>query len=92
MENIKLTDKQRGVAKLLITYEKGVNVYELLKDHKQALEKLGVNTLKINSANATLASLATKELVNKEKVAYNEKIITKYTATKKLIDLLKENN
>lgn len=94
-KQITLTNKQTRVANLLILYEKGVNVYDFIKDNEKTLLSIGINTKKINSANATLASLATKGLVDKSKVAYNDKMITNYKANQKLIDLLKslkENN
>ena len=51
---------------------------------RRKLNEKGIDTKKINSVNATLASLATKELVTKSKIAYNDKMVTLYT--------LKENN
>lgn len=92
MEKIKMTQKQIFVGKLLITYEKGATCYQLIKDYAKELKEQGISIDKINSVNATLASLASKELATKTKVAYNDKMVTNYQATQSLIDLVKESN
>jgi hypothetical protein len=92
MEKIKMTQKQIFVGKLLITYEKGATCYQLIKDYAKELKDNGISIDKINSVNATLASLASKELATKTKVAYNDKMVTNYQATQSLIDLVKESN
>lgn len=92
MEKIKLTQKQIFVGGLLATYEKGATCYDLIKDYSEDLKKQGINIDKINSVNATLASIASKELATKTKVARNDKMVTNYQATQMLIDLLKESN
>lgn len=92
MEKIKMTQKQIFVGKLLITYEKGATCYQLIKDYAKELKDNGISIDKINSVNATLASLASKELATKTKVAYNDKMVTNYQATQMLIDLTKESN
>lgn len=92
MEKVKMTQKQIFVGKLLITYEKGATCYQLIKDHSKELKDNGISIEKINSVNATLASLASKELATKTKVAYNDKMVTNYQATQSLIDLVKESN
>lgn len=81
---MKLTEKQLFIKDLLSHYEKGATCYDIIKDYSKELKEKGISTEKINSVNATLASLATKDLVIKSKVAYNDKMITLYT--------LKENN
>jgi hypothetical protein len=91
----KLTEKQLFIGGLLVKYqnkESGVNVYELINDNKKELQKQNIDTTKINSANATLASLATKGLATKQKSAYNEKMDTYYKATNALIELVNNNN
>ena len=92
MEKVKMTQKQIFVGKLLITYEKGATCYQLIKDYSKELKDNGISIDKINSVNATLASLASKELATKTKVAYNDKMVTNYQATQSLIDLVKESN
>lgn len=92
MEKIKMTQKQMFVGGLLIRYEKGATCYQLIKDYAKELKEQGISIDKINSVNATLASLASKELATKTKVAYNDKIVTNYQATQSLIDLVKESN
>lgn len=87
-----MTQKQIFVGKLLITYEKGATCYQLIKDYAKELKDNGISIDKINSVNATLASLASKELATKTKVAYNDKMVTNYQATQMLIDLTKESN
>lgn len=87
-----MTQKQIFVGKLLITYEKGATCYQLIKDFSKELKDNGISIDKINSVNATLASLASKELATKTKVAYNDKMVTNYQATQSLIDLVKESN
>ena len=91
MEKIKLTQKQIFVGGLLATYEKGATCYDLIKDYSEDLKKQGISIDKINSVNATLASIASKELATKTKVARNDKMVTNYQATQMLIDLLKES-
>ena len=92
MEKIKLTQKQIFVGGLLATYEKGATCYDRIKDYSEDLKKQGISIDKINSVNATLASIASKELATKTKVARNDKMVTNYKATQMLIDLLKESN
>ena len=92
MEKIKMTQKQMFVGSLLIRYEKGATCYQLIKDYAKELKEQGISIDKINSVNATLASLASKELATKTKVAYNDKMVTNYQATQSLIDLVKESN
>ncbi len=87
-----MTQKQIFVGKLLITYEKGATCYQIIKDYAKELKDNGISIDKINSVNATLASLASKELATKTKVAYNDKMVTNYQATQSLIDLVKESN
>lgn len=92
MEKIKMTQKQMFVGGLLIRYEKGATCYQLIKDYAKELKEQGISIDKINSVNATLASLASKELATKTKVAYNDKMVTNYQATQSLVDLVKESN
>ena len=92
MEKIKMTQKQIFVGKLLLTYENGATCYQLIKDYGKDLKDNGFSIDKINSVNATLASIASKELATKTKVAYNDKMVTNYKATQMLIDLTKESN
>jgi hypothetical protein len=91
----KLTEKQLFIGGLLVKYqnkELGVNVYELIKDNTKELQKANIDTTKINSANATLASLAMKGLATKQKSAYNEKMVTYYKATNELIEIINKGN
>lgn len=81
---MKLTEKQLFIKDLLSHYKKGATCYDIIKDYSKELKEKGISIDKINSVNATLASLATKELVTKSPVAYNGKMVTLYT--------LKENN
>lgn len=87
----KLTTKQLFIGGLLVKYynenEKGLNVYEFIKNYENELKSQNIDTQKINSVNATLASLASKELVVKTKVAYNDKMVTCYTPNQELVDL-----
>ena len=89
---IKMTQKQLFVGGLLATYEKGATCYDLIKDYANELKGQNISIDKINSVNATLASLASKELATKTKVARLDKMVTNYQATQKLIDLVKESN
>lgn len=94
MEKVKLTQKQIFIGGLILTYEKGATCYQLIKDYAKELKDNGISIDKINSVNATLASLASKGLVVKTKVAYNDKMVTNYTPNQALKDLLsqKEEN
>lgn len=89
----KLTAKQIFIGGLLVKYylenNKAINVYQFIDTFKTELEKEKIDTQKINSVNATLASLATKELVSKEKKQFNEKLITHYSPMEKLEEVLK---
>lgn len=90
-----MTQKQMFVGGLLANYEKGATCYQIIKDYANDLQKQGISIDKINSVNATLASLASKELVTKNpngKVLHNDKLVTLYQANQSLIDLLKESN
>lgn len=79
MENTKkLTEKQEFIKGLLANYEKGATCYQIIKDYAKELQEKNIDITKINSVNATLASLATKGLVTKTKVAYNDKMVTNY--------------
>lgn len=92
MEKKSLTQKQIFIGKLLLTYENGATCYQIIKDYAKDLKDNGFSIDKINSVNATLASIASKELATKTKVAYNDKMVTNYKATQSLIDLVKESN
>lgn len=92
METKKLTQKQLFIGGKLVNHlEKGINVYEFIKTYEKDLKGQAIDTTKINSVNATLASLASKELATKTKVAYNDKMVTNYKPTQTLIDLLKKS-
>lgn len=96
MEKKSLTQKQIFIGGLLIRYEKGATCYQIIKDYAEDLKKQGISIEKINSVNATLASLASKEFATKDNLGginpNNKKQCTLYTANQKLIDLLKESN
>ena len=87
----KLTEKQLFIGGLLVKFynenEKGLNVYEFIKNYENELKSKNIDIVKINSVNATLASLASKELVSKSKVAYNDKMVTLYTPNNELVIL-----
>lgn len=80
---MKLSEKQTKIMEVLKDFQekegKGANSYNLIELYKDVLEANKINTERINSVNATLASLATKGLVKKSKELYNGKLITKYT-------------
>lgn len=95
---MKLTEKQLFIGALLVLYfeesKKGMTCYQVIEKFKKELDNQKIDTSKINSVNATLASLATKELVTKTKVASNDKMVTCYTLTQKGLEVLtpkKEN-
>lgn len=83
-DKMKLTEKQTFIKDLLSHYEKGATCYDIIKDYGNELKSQNISIDKINSVNATLASLASKELATKTKVARLDKMVTLYT--------LKENN
>lgn len=87
---MKLTEKQLFIGGLLVNHLEGLVVYEFIETYKNELIEKGIDTQKINSVNATLASLAseTKQLVKKDKKEYNEKFLTLYKPTQKLIDII----
>lgn len=89
---IKMTQKQIFVGGLLATYEKGATCYDIIKDYGNELKSQNISIDKINSVNATLASLASKELATKTKVARLDKMVTNYQATQKLVDLINSTN
>lgn len=87
-----LTEKQQLIGKILIKYNTSINVYQFISENKQELQQHNISTEKINSVNATLASIVSKDFATKEKKAYNDKVVTYYKANDNLINLLKENN
>lgn len=92
MKDIKLTQKQLFIGGLLVNHlEKGITCYEFIKTYEKDLKSQAIDTTKINSVNATLASLASRELATKTKVAYNDKMATNYKPSQTLIDLVKES-
>lgn len=76
---VTLTLKSKTIFGYLKTFETGATCYELIEKFAKELTEKGYNIAKINSVNAILASLATKGLVEKSKVVYNGKLVTKYT-------------
>lgn len=71
MENVKLSANQEAILKILKeNFADGAFAADVL-------EKVEGKTF--NSVNATLASLAAKNLVSKKKEAKGEKVLTKYT-------------
>lgn len=67
----------KEVATVLRTFENGAAfAREVLNKMNEAGSKRT-----FNSVNATLAAMATKEYVSKEKAVYNDKMLTKYTLT-----------
>ena len=78
VKELKLTSKQEFILNILSNYKDGATCYQLIKDYSNELHEKNIDTSKINSVNATLASLATKGLVNKTKIAYNDKMLTCY--------------
>lgn len=61
---------------------------------RQVLDKMNANgsTRTFNSVNATLAAMAGKGYVDKEKAVYNDKMLTRYTLTEAgLAELDKED-
>lgn len=101
-----LTTKQLFIGSLLVDYykknEKGCNIYIFINTYKNELQEKGIDISKVNSANATLASLGAKDYVDKkgsetyDKDLDNKTVkgrtITIYKPTQKLIDLIEENN
>lgn len=96
MKDNKLTNKQMLIIKKLVEHylekNEGQNCYEFIKSNKELLKENNISIDKINSVNATLASLAIKELVTKNKKEYQEKLITYYTPTAKAIELISKEN
>lgn len=71
MENVKLTANQEAILKIVREeFAEGAFAADVL-------EKVEGKTF--NAVNATLASLASKGLVNKAKAVRGEKMLTKYT-------------
>ena len=85
---MKLTEKQLFIKDLLSHYEKGATCYDIIKDYSKELKEKGISTERINSVNATLASLVTKGLVDKD----NHKGINPKTQNQCTLYILKENN
>ena len=85
-----MTQKQLFVGGLLATYEKGATCYDIIKDYGNELKGQNISIDKINSVNATLASLVSKEYFTKSKQQYgtgeSAKILTFYKPTQKLFD------
>ncbi len=93
MNNSKeLKGKQMKGLILLDMVGKAICSQELLDTKKDLLKEQGFDTERVNSVNATLASLVTKGLVTKEKKLYKDKLLTFYSLTESGIAFLKENN
>lgn len=88
---MKMTQKQLFALGLVALEEKGINAYVAIEKYATQLKNNSIDTQKINSINATFASLASKGLVEKDKRVYNDKLVTFYTITEKgLANLNKE--
>lgn len=88
---MKMTQKQLFALGLVALEEKGINAYVAIERYATQLKNNNIDTQKINSINATFASLASKGLVEKDKRVYNDKLVTFYTITEKgLANLNKE--
>ncbi len=79
-------------------YKEVAGVLRTFEDNKafarQVLDKMVANgaTRTFNSVNATLAAMAGKGYVDKEKAVYNDKMLTRYTLTEAgLAELDKED-
>lgn len=93
MNNSKeLKGKQMKGLILLDMVGKPICSQELLDTKKDLLKEQEFDTQRVNSVNATLASLVTKGLVTKEKKLYKDKLLTFYSLTESGIAFLKENN
>lgn len=90
---MKLTEKQKFILGLLVAWfeenQRPIVCKEFIKIHVNALKSQGIDTSKINSTNATLASLATKELVEKGKEVYQDNLFVSYKPTQKGLDFIK---
>ena len=91
MEKTTLKGKQAKGLILLGIVNKPICSQELLDTKKDLLKEQGFDTEKVNSINATLASLVSKDLVLKEKKLYKDKLLTFYSLTESGKTYLKEN-
>lgn len=64
---------------------KAINGVGFAREVLNYLEANGVKGKTFNGVNATLAALAGKGYVEKAKVAFNERMYTKYTIVKELV-------
>ena len=80
MEIIKTTSKLKGVIDLLRLENELINAYQFYDKYKNELEKVGINSIK--SLSSSLSSSTIKDIIYKEKKAYNNTMIQHY----KLID------
>lgn len=88
---MKMTQKQLFALGLVAQEEKGINAYVAIEKYATQLKNNNIDTQKINSINATFASLASKGLVEKDKRVYKDKLVTYYVITEKgLANLNKE--
>lgn len=87
----KMTQKQFFALGLVALEDNGINAYVAIEKYATQLKNNNIDTQKINSINATFASLASKGLVEKDKRVYNDRLVTFYTITEKgLANLNKE--
>lgn len=91
MEKTTLKGKQEKGLILLGMINKSICSQELLDTKKDLLKEQGFDTEKVNSINATLASLVIKGLVSKEKKLYKDKLLTFYSLTESGKTYLEEN-
>lgn len=93
-KELTITEKQMKGLKVLQVVNKQVCCKELITKNKELVKEQGFDTQKVNALNATLASLATKGLVEKEPKQFGDKLLTHYSLTEKGLSLLnkEENN
>ena len=65
VDKMKMTQKQILLGEILATYEEGATCYQIIEENATTLKENSINIDKINSVNATLASLVTKGLADK---------------------------
>ena len=90
-KKVALTEKQIKGLEILKIVNKQVCSEELRTQFANLLKERNFDTEKVNSINATLASLVSKGFVDKEPMAYNKKMLTHYSINEKGLQKLNNN-
>jgi len=94
-KELSITDKQKKGLELLVLIGKPICAKQAITDYKEQVQEKGFDIAKINGLNATLASLASKGLVEKKTgsdYVYDNKLLTHYVITELGLEMLEKKS